>query len=258
MSRSSLIYTIFFFTGLFFLCSVKQAVAVSTSSYEITPENAQNSTERDDTTSSYQLLRQQIGDPAAGPGSTSSYELRHGHLYPEPDEVQLSFTFLPEGRYGLPNTNNQTQVTIEVRAVGAPESSILSSQTVTTDATGSYTSLILTSISPGTYDITAKGWATLRQKKSSISLVAGANTVDFSDGGTASAKAGDINTFGRSSSPAATTEVGDNQIGAADYSTLVGNYQLPSVRFDLDAYEGTAAAADYSRLVSNYGAVGEP
>lgn len=236
---------------------VLNAYAITTDNYVIDPLDTNNSVTHDSSTDSYNLSNQQVGDVGVGEGGMSSYDLRHGLLYPEGGEVQINFTYLPEGRYGPVNTNNQTNVVIEVRNVGAGQNSILFSQQVTTNSAGQYSNLVLTGIAPGSYDITAKGWANLRLLKSNFSLSAGNNNIDFSDGSTVSALAGDINNFTRTTLPYQSVEVGDNIVGAADYSTLVSNYQIPNERYDFDGYGGGAGAADYSRLVSNYGQVGQ-
>ncbi len=234
------------------------ARSITTDSYIIDPLNINNPNLNQSATDNYNIFNQQIGDPAAGPGETANYSIRHGHLYSEESgAITINFTYIPEGRYGAVNTNDQTKVIIEIRNVGADENNILFSQETTTTVAGIYTGLSLTSITPGSYDISAKGWANLRIKKSNIVLIAGANTIDFTNGGASAAKAGDINTYVRTSVPVQTVEIGDNAIGAADYSALVSNYLTANERYDLDAYGGSAGAADYSRLISNYGLQGD-
>ena len=237
---------------------VQKVFAVSTPNYVMDPLNYSDSNLQQSGSPSYNIFNQQVGDPAAGPGATANYDLRHGHLYPEVlADVFLDFTYVPEGRYGAPSTNDQTEVIIEVRPVGGNENTILFSQEVTTNADGTYVGLSLLGISAGTYDVTAKGWANLRIKKSSVVLISGTNSIDFTDAGVNMSKAGDINTYVRTTVPFQTVEIGDNMVGAADYSALVSNYLVPNNRFDLDAYDGNAGAADYSRLVGNYGLQGD-
>lgn len=206
----------------------------------------------------YKIDCQQVGSLVGGESvDTSGNKIQHGFLCEQQDTI-LDFLFEPQGRYGPPNTNDQTKVTIEVRPVGGGVNSFIFSQEVTTNSNGTYSGLVLTGVSPGTYDITAKGWATLRIKKSNVTLSASTNFIDFTNSGSNKAKAGDIDLTDRSG--VGSSEKGDNEINAGDYSVLVGNYNLtgPSYdRYDLDQFDGGASAADYSILVFNYNLIGD-
>ena len=181
----------------------------------------------------------------------------HGMSCPT-DLVKLDFIFTPQGRYGPPLTNDQTKVTIEVRPVGGNANSFIFSDEVTTLSNGTYTGLVLNGVASGVYDVTAKGWNTLRIKKTSVTLTSGNNFIDFTNGGLNKAIAGDVDPTDRSG--VGSDEKGDNEISAADYSVIVGNYNLtgPSYdRYDLDQFGNSASAADYSLLVFNYGLIGD-
>ena len=238
------------------------AFAASTSSdYELDPQDTQNSSENDSSSNDYSLNCQQVGDTAIGTSDSNDYHIQHGFICAPKGSTVIDFTCLPANRYLAFGNNYANHVTIEVRPVGGDINSIIFSQEVITDINGNYSSLILSNVSAGTYDITCKGWNTLRLKESNVSLSASSTTyIDFSHGGTKLALAGDLNNSneGNRSSSA---EQGDNDISAADYSDLVANYNnAPGPtedRRDLDKWGGNATAADYSIIVFNYNSVGE-
>ncbi len=231
--------------------------ATSSTDYQVDPEITYPSNVQSSSTD-YKINCQQVGAITGGVSIDSSgNRITHG-ITCDSTDVLLDFIFSPQGRYGMPLSNDQTKVTIEVRPVGGGANSFIFSQEVTTNPAGSFTGLVLTGVSPGNYDVTAKGWATLRIKKLNVSLVAGTNSIDFTNAGTNKAKAGDVDLTDRSGVGSA--EKGDNEINAADYSVLVGNYNLVGPmydRYDLDQYGGGASAADYSLLVANYNLVGD-
>lgn len=170
-------------------------------------------------------------------------------------EMWFNLTYLPQGRYGDPLTNNQTRLTVEIRPPGGSANSILLSEQVVTNSQGYYPNLLILGLSPGNYDVTAKGWANLRQKLN-VDLNPGVNNLDFSQGYTQEALAGDVDNNSRSGS--GSLEQGNNEIEISDYSTIVGVYDQTNDRYDLDQFEDTASAPDYSLMVSNYGATGIP
>ena len=228
------------------------------------PLNFGNSGGLQSTSTNYDMDFQQLGDFNTSNSDNSAgndtFDLLSGYLYAQGGDVYLSFKFLPSNRYLDAGNNYQSEVTIEVRPVGGDIDSILFSEVVTTDANGEYTSLLLTSVTPGTYDVTAKGWATLRLMESSEVLSGGSNTVDFSQSDTLYGLAGDldaVNEGGRGGSD----ELGDNYIGAADFSDVVANYDnTPGPaedRRDLDQYGSNANAADVSIVISNYAQTGD-
>ncbi|TSC91947.1 MAG: hypothetical protein CEN90_62 [Parcubacteria group bacterium Licking1014_17] len=168
--------------------------------------------------------------------------------------VYLNFTFSPQGRWTGGGNNDASNVVVEVRPVDGNKDSIIFSEEVTTDNSGQYSSLLLDNVSPGTYDVSAKGWATLRKKEVTVILAEGNNTIDFTDTGADKALSGDLDSTTRVGS----AESGDNEISAADYSTLIGNYNTVQDRYDLDKYtDQLIAGPDYSILVSNYSQEGD-
>ena len=242
---------------IFFSLGSSVALAESSSSnFSIDNANTQNSTGNSNS-SNYVIDCQQVGDTISGESSSSAYQIIHGVVCNNTN-VNVNIVCLPDNRYLVAGDNFSNKVTIEIRPVNGDINSILFSQSVITDVHGSYDNLQLVGISSGYYDITCKGWNTLRQKESNVYLFAGA-TVDFSHGGIKKALAGDID-VGNEGNRSSSMEEGDNEINASDYSVLVTHYGLTGAseeRFDLDAYGGNATASDYSIVVFNYNNVGE-
>lgn len=178
-------------------------------------------------------------------------------IFAQEQDSEFSFTFAPQGRVGPSQTNDDADVTIEVRPVGGAPNSFLYSEEVTTNTAGQVSNMLLVGVIPGiSYDVTAKGDATLRKKEENYFMNATGNVIDFTNAGSDKATAGDIDPTDRSS--VSSFEVGDNEINAADYSTLVTNYNINDQRFDLDrSNKFEVSAADYSILVSNYNELGE-
>ncbi len=249
-----LIYIFFFATLLLVVVQ-----ASSSADYEIDPQDNQNSGGIDSNSGDYMLDCQQIGDTAIGESNSANYQIQHGFICGARDSVTMDFTCLPANRYLAFGDNYLNHVTIEVRPVGGDIFSVIFSQEVITDIHGQYSGLVLTGVSSGTYDITCKGWNTLRLKESNVTLTNGVN-IDFSHGGTKLALAGDLNNSNEGNR-AFSTELGDNDISAADYSDLVANYNNTpgptEERRDLDKWGDNATAADYSIVVYNYNSVGE-
>ena len=233
-------------------------MASSSSDYELDPQNNENSGGVDSNSNDYFVNCQQIGDTAIGESDSADYQIQHGFICSRASTT-IDFTCLPDNRYLAFGDNYENKVTIEVRPVGGDIFSIIFSQEVTTDVHGNYTGLVLNGVSSGNYDITCKGWNTLRLKESNITLNNG-TVVDFSHSGTKLALAGDLNNSNEGNR-VSSAEQGDNDISAADYSDLVANYNNtpgPSEdRRDLDNWGGNATAADYSIVVFNYNSVGE-
>jgi hypothetical protein len=151
----------------------------------------------------------------------------------------INLIAIPEKR--VPTTgNNGTLVTIEVRSIGS--TTPLFSQTVNTGSGGSYSGLTL-SLSPGTYDITAKGYSHLRVKKTSQSLAAN-TTIDFTAGGTSPLLSGDVN--GTS---------GDNKVNGIDLTQIVSGLTAFNVRYDLNR-DTRVNGIDLTNAVSNLNVTG--
>lgn len=151
----------------------------------------------------------------------------------------INFIAIPEKR--VPSTgNNSTLVTIEVRSIGT--TTPLFSETVNTGSGGSYSGLTI-SLSPGTYDITAKGYSHLRVKKTSQSL-ANNVTIDFSANGTSPLLSGDVNGAN-----------GDNKVNGIDLTQIVSGLTAFNVRYDLNR-DTRVNGIDLTNAVSNLNVTG--
>ncbi len=243
--------------AIFFFNTSIVLAGSSSANYSIDKNNTQNSS-ANSASGNFQINCQQVGDTAVGTSASNNFHIIHGVICNR-SITTINIKCLPSNRYLVNGNNWSDHVIIEVRPVGGDINSIIFSQEVVTNNDGVYNGLTLSGVSPGVYDVTCKGWNTLRLKESNVTLTNGA-LIDFSHGGTRFALSGDIdnnNEGNRSNS----VELGDNEINAADYSILVtrfGNTPGPAEeRYDLDAYGGNASAADYSILVFNYNNVGE-
>lgn len=151
----------------------------------------------------------------------------------------INLTAIPEKR--VPSSgNNGTLLTVEVRNPG--ETSALFSETVTTSSGGTYSGLTV-SLSPGTYDITAKGYSHLRVKKSSQSLTNNVS-VDFTSGGTSPLLSGDVNSTN-----------GDNKVNGIDLTLIVSGLSTYNVRYDLNR-DTRVNGIDLTNAVTNLNVLG--
>ena len=151
----------------------------------------------------------------------------------------INLRAIPEKR--VPSTgNNGTLLTVEVRNPGS--TTPLVSQTVTTSSGGTYSGLTV-SLSPGTYDITAKGYSHLRVKKSSESLTSNV-TIDFTANGTSPLLSGDVN-----------GSTGDNKVNGIDLTQIVSGLSTYNVRYDLNR-DTRVNGIDLTNAVSNLNQTG--
>ncbi|MBX7134692.1 MAG: hypothetical protein K1X67_18650 [Fimbriimonadaceae bacterium] len=133
------------------------------------------------------------------------------------------------------------QVTVEVRPAGG--SSPLQTTQVTLDAAGAYSFILSGSITPGTYDVVAKGSHWLRGRVANVAVTStGATGVNFL------LINGDVDE--------------DNEVGIGDYAIISGTYNkcLGDLGYaaaaDLNG-DDCVDIADYAILSSNYGLIGE-
>ncbi len=152
----------------------------------------------------------------------------------------INLIAIPEKRIPA-SGNNSTLLTIEVRAVSS--TTPLVSTVVNTGSGGTYSGLTL-QLSPGTYDITAKGYSHLRRLKSSVALSNNV-TVDFTDAGTNKLLSGDVNSTD-----------GDNKVNGIDLSLIVAGLLGNSVRLDLNR-DGLANGIDLTNAVTNLNITGD-
>lgn len=151
----------------------------------------------------------------------------------------INFVAIPEKR--VPTSgNNGTLLTVEVRTPG--ETTPLFSETVVTGSGGTYSGMVVT-LSPGTYDITAKGYSHLRVKKSNQSLSNGL-TIDFTASGVSPLLSGDVNGVS-----------GDNKVNGIDLSQIVSGLTSYHVRYDLNR-DTRVNGIDLTNAVSNLNVTG--
>jgi hypothetical protein len=188
----------------------------------------------------YNILSE-VGDTVVGQSDSTLFSVRHGVTYEEPSSVIIDFIAIPEKRSPLVG-NNDSHVTVEVRAVGS--SVPLFSALVDTDLDGEYHGLLLTGLAPGNYDVTAKAYSHLRRKLSNIALGNGV-TVDFTAAGTNPVLCGDVNLL-----------LGDNKVNSLDMTILVGQWFMNDERSDLNQ-DGVVNSIDMTNMVTNFNLEGD-
>jgi len=229
------------FLSIFILLSGAGFVYASQgTTYRLDNPEAIGPTSSQATTTLYNLTSE-IGDTVVGQSESTVYRLRHGVTYEEAGGVIIDFIAIPEKRSPLVG-NNDSHVTVEVRAPGSTIP--LFSALVDTDLDGEYHGLLLTGISPGTYDITAKAYSHLRRKLSSVALGSG-TTVDFSAVGTNPVLCGDVN-----------LALGDNKVNSLDMTILVGQWFVNDERTDLNQ-DGVVNSIDMTNMVTNFNLEGD-
>lgn len=155
------------------------------------------------------------------------------------DGFNIHFIAIPEKR--VPTTgNNGTLVTVEIRNPG--ETTPLYSNTVNTGSGGTYSGFTIT-LTPGTYDITAKGYSHLRVKKTNQSLSNGV-TIDFTSAGVSPLLSGDVN-----------GSDGDNKVNGIDLTQIVSGLTSYHVRYDLNR-DSKVNGIDLTNAVSNLNVTG--
>ncbi len=151
----------------------------------------------------------------------------------------LNLTAIPEKR--VPSSGNHgTLLTVEVRNSG--ETTPLFTKTVNTSSGGTFSGMIVT-VTPGTYDITAKGYSHLRVKKSNQSLSDNVS-IDFTSAGSSPLLSGDVNGTN-----------GDNKVNGIDLTLIVGGLASYGVRYDLNR-DTRVNGIDLTNAVSNLNQLG--
>ncbi len=241
---NKLIFLLFFIPGL--------ALAISSANYQLDPLNVGNAGGIESNSGNFNLDRQQVGDVSVDVSNSADFNIRHGHLYPEGGEVTINFTVIPEKRIP-PTGNDSTRVLIYVYSVGSTIPIHVYSY-YDTDNNGHYNGLVLTGISPGTYDLAVKGYAHLRKRLNNVVLNSGVNDIDFSAGGTEKLLCGDV--YVNASYPD-----GDNMVNSVDVTYLTSRWAImdsgvSDERADVDE-NGQVNSLDMTKVVNNYALVGD-
>ena len=182
-----------------------------------------------------------------------------------PDVSALIDSVRPQGRVGSDQTNSDTTFYLTVRTADDSDDTILFTQPalVTANNDGTYSTAIeLTGIAPGTYDIGLKGSQHLTRVLNNVTLVAGNNTLNFTQPDNSAGRGaqvlltGDVN--GGGTDPAS---LGDDVVNAVDISALLnviddddltGNNLRPNLNQD-----PVVNAVDLSWMISNLDVEGD-
>lgn len=160
---------------------------------------------------------------------------------PAGDAGQIELIAKPEKR--IPGTgNDSTVLTVEVRTAGT--TTVIFSGSVVTGSGGTYSGLVLTGVSAGTYDLAAKGYSHLRRTISSVAISSGV-TVDFTSAGASPLFSGDVNAAD-----------GDNKVNGIDLTLIVNALFGHVVRYDLNR-DGLVNGIDLTNAVTNLNDLGD-
>lgn len=160
---------------------------------------------------------------------------------PAGDAGQIDLVAKPEKR--IPTTgNDSTVLTVEVRTAGT--STVIFSGSVVTGSGGTYSGLVLTGVTEGTYDLAAKGYSHLRRTVTNVAVSSGI-TVDFTSAGASPLYSGDVN-----------SSDGDNKVNGIDLTLIVNALFGTVVRYDLNR-DGLVNGIDLTNAVTNLNDVGD-
>ncbi len=238
--------------GVVFLMVPIGVWAISSTNYAIDPLNSGNSGGQKSQSNNYTINQQQVGDVTVDESNSANYHIRHGHLYPDDADVVIDFTVIPEKR--IPTIgNDSTRVIIDIYAIGGAIP-LHSYSYYDTDNNGHYTGLVLTDISPGTYDIAVKGYAHLRKRLNNVTLTGGTNNIDFTFAGTEKLLCGDVYVNG-------SYPDGDNMVNSVDVTYLTSRWAIndsgvSDERADVDE-NGQVNSLDMTKTVNNYAVIGD-
>jgi hypothetical protein len=227
-------------------------LAISSVNYQLDPLNTGNSGGTEGDSANFNLSEQQVGDVTVDISNSANYNIRHGHLYPNDDNILLNFTVIPEKRVPITG-NNGTRSIIEIYDTGGTVPVQIYSY-YDTDNNGNYTGLPLSGITAGTYDVSVKGYAHLRKRLNNVTLTGGTNTIDFTFTGTEKLLCGDVYTN-------VTYPDGDNVVNSVDVTYLVSQWAVSDggvsdERADVDENH-QVNSLDMTKTVNNYAVVGE-
>jgi hypothetical protein len=148
----------------------------------------------------------------------------------------ITGTVSMEARPAAPDASYVTTATLTLLAVGCPQPDVRS---VTTNASGRFT---VCNVTPGTYDIVAKGYSTLANRTNAVVLPSGSTNVNLG-----LLRSGDANN--------------DNQVTMADFSILAAAYRTVAgdaaydQRADFNG-DGKVDIRDFSLLATHFSQVG--
>jgi hypothetical protein len=201
------------------------------------------------TSSNFSVGCSEFGRIGEGIITSGSYSISAA-LPCELNPIGINFRFAPEKRVQLSPPNlSMKDMQISLRSVGSEPFSVplaVSSVATSTDVNGYSIAPVTVTVTPGSYDVFIKSSAHLNQKYGTINYTGAATTIDFTQGLTQYAKAGDVNG----------SQFGDDEVNALDISVTIANLSLSTYRPDTNQ-DGTVNALDIGILIANLGETGE-
>ncbi len=241
--------TLHFFFGIVFILTPITVIAATSTNYLLNVQNESAGRSNSNNSTNFSLGCSEFGKIGEGIVSSGLFSISAA-LPCESPMVGINFRYAPEKRVPIPAPNLDMQnMQISVRTVGSAPFTIpvaVSNVVTDTDINGFSILPAILTVAPGLYDIFIKSGAHLNQKYGTVTITGASTTIDFSQGLTAFARAGDVNG----------SQFGDDEVNAIDISLTILNLGLPTYRTDTNQ-DGTVNALDIGILIANLNEIGE-
>lgn len=229
--------------------SLQVSIAATSTNYLLNVQNENAGASNNNNSLNYSVDCSEFGKIGEGIISSGSYSIS-ANLPCEKSPIGINFRFAPEKRVQIPPPNlDMKDMQISFRTVGSPAFSVpvaVSSVATSTDVNGYSIAPVTITASPGTYDVFIKSGAHLNQKFGTINYTGASTTIDFTQGLTKFAKAGDVNG----------SQFGDDEVNALDISVTIAALGGSSYRPDTNQ-DTEVNALDIGILLFNLNQVGE-
>jgi len=215
----------FFLILTIIIFSVPVVVLAATSAnFELLQESG-GPTEIDSSSANYEF-KAEIGHPGVGTSASSNYIYDHGAIWLDSAEVTATIQWaVPELRVGVAGTNDDTEFYLAVFSSsedGAPAIFTMPNLARTSNNGTYLTTIPLTGISAGTYDIMFKGHQHVSKKLNDVSLSSGNNILNFSTTDNSPLKGTEVLLGGDISNDGTTpANLGDDVINSVDVSIII-------------------------------------
>jgi hypothetical protein len=223
--------------------------AATSTNFNINVQNENSGASNLNSSTNFSIGCSEFGKMGEGVIASALYSIT-SNLPCEIPSIGINFRFAPEKRVPIPAPNlDMKDMRISLRTIGSPANSTpltISNVVSDTDVNGFSITPALINISPGSYDIFIKSAAHLNQKYGTVNITGASTTVDFTQGLTQYAKAGDVNG----------TQFGDDKINSLDISVTIANLGLATYRPDTNQ-DGYVNALDIGILLANLNQIGE-
>lgn len=231
------------------LLSFNTVIAATSTNYLINVQRENAGASNNNNSLNYSVDCSEFGKIGEGIISSGSYSIS-ANLPCEKSPIGINFRFAPEKRVQIPPPNlDMKDMQISFRTIGSSPFSVpiaVSTVATSTDVDGYSTEPVTITAAPGTYDVFIKSGAHLNQKFGIINYTGASTTIDFTQGLTKFAKAGDVNG----------SQFGDDEVNALDISITLLNLGLATYRPDTNQ-DSEVNALDIGILLFNLNQIGE-